>query len=341
MIEDNIYYSIKAISNSSLSNINPEQDGSPQKYKKFIDGDLDQLNSLSLDRGKLLHKWVEDRTSFEVSDIVEPPEMAVAWCKEVLRLCHEFQAINFDDIQLPTEDIIVAAKNNTGVYTSTKKRETILEKFKDFNEYYNFIKNPSDKITLTKQTKEVLVNCYGSLYSHKIAKKYLFDEFSEFNKACMIFNEKAIYFDYLDEKCKALLDKLIIDPVNKECYIIDLKTTAKSTSKYLSTFIKWRTYRQLAFYTTAVKSLMLELGFTDIHEYVIKPVIIAVETTGLYNTQVFQIEKDWIEKGKEEFIALIRRIKFHKKNDIWDLTQEEASDINILWYDDITFQINK
>ncbi len=341
MIEDNIYYSIKAISNSSLANINPEQDGSPQKYKKYIDGDLDKENSLSLDRGKLLHKWVEDRDSFEVSDIVEPPEMAVIWCKEVLRLSNEFQAINFEDIQLPTEDIIVAAKNNTGVYASIKKRETITEKFKEFTEYYNHLKNPSDKITLTRQTKEVLVNCYGSLYAHKKARKYLFEEFYDFNKACMIFNEKAIYFDYMDEKCKALIDKLIIDPVNKEVYIIDLKTTAKSAAKYQATFTKWRTYRQLAFYTTAVKSLMLDLDIKNIHEYTIKPVIIAVETNGLFNTQLFHIEKDWIEKGKEEFVSLISRIKFHTNKDEWNLTKEEILDVNILWYDDISFQINK
>lgn len=338
MIEENPYYSVKAISNSSLANINPEQGGSPQKYKQYIDGDLDKINSLSLDRGRLIHKWIEDKNSFEVSEIIEPPEMAVNWCKEVIRLTNEFNTASFDEVALPFNNIVLAARINVGVYSNLKKEEVILAKFNEFKEYYEFLQKPKEnKITLTKQTRDILFACYSSLYSHPIANELLFQE----KKDITVYNELAIYFDCENVPCKALLDRVEIDFKNKTIKIIDLKTTSKSVSLYYKAFIKWRTYRQLAFYGKAIISFLQDLGIDSPYKFNISYTIVAVETIAPFNTQVFNIDSLYTIKGTKEYTSLIKRIKWHILEDKWDMTKEEYDGKNNIVFNEIEFTINK
>ena len=340
MLEENPYYDIKAISNSSLSKINSTQSGHPKKYKAFMNGEEEKLNTLSLERGKLLHKWVENSDAFEVSEIEAPSEMGIIWVKEVLRLeeLNKDIIITEENLDSIFNKLILIAKDKLDIYNNIKKEFTIIEKFKkELLEYYTFLKYPSNKIALTKTTKNILFNCYQSLYTHPIANSLLFEQLEE----VQVFNEQAIYFQIENVNCKSLLDRVIINHNNKTVKIIDLKTTSKPIANYPNEFAYYHTYRQLALYGKAIIELLKQLEYKDIEDYEISYHIVAVETIGQFTTQVFDIDIEWINKGIAEYLELIRLVQWHTSTNCWELTKDEYFGSNILKYDEFKYLKNQ
>ena len=326
MIEENPYYEVDAVSNSSLKYINPEEGGHPRKYQSFKAGN-EKISSLSLDRGKLLHKWVENRDSFEVSEVDAPHEEAIKWLNLVLSLEKEWSKDNLEELPSETlESFILSTKEKITFHDNYKKKEAILALFHSFSGYYNFIKYPSNKIALTRATRDILFNCYQSLYVHPIANDLLFKE----SEGETVLNEQAIYFEYLNVPCKALLDRIIIDEANKKIKIIDLKTTAKSAALYKDTFDYYHTYRQLAFYKLAIMHLLSDLGYKYISQYKITCHIVAVETFGSFITQVYEVDQTYITKGTQEIISLLSDIKWYNDRGNWEITKDELLENNIL-----------
>lgn len=338
MLEENPYYDVVAISNSSLSNINAAQGGHCKKYKAFISGDLEKKNTLSLERGKLLHKWIENSEAFVISDIDAPHEEAVKWLTIVLNKEKEWIEINQEVIPKEIfEEFILEAKKQISFHDNYRKAEVIINLFNSFSEYYNFIKYPSDKICLSSATRNILLSTYTSLYTHPIAHKLLFEPLMDLQ----VLNEQAIYFDINGVKCKSLLDRVIIDHKYKNIKIIDLKTTSKAVSNYPNEFIYYRTYRQLAFYKKAIVELLKQLNYVEIETYEIECIIVAVETVGQFTTQVFNIHSDWIDKGTEEYLQLIDLINWHTQTDNWELTKEEYLGTNVLEYNEFKYLKNQ
>ena len=71
------YLQSKKISNSSLSYINPEQGGSPRKFKDYLDGNLEHLETPSLYAGSTIHKFILEPDTFAISDVERPSDTIV------------------------------------------------------------------------------------------------------------------------------------------------------------------------------------------------------------------------------------------------------------------------
>src|SRR6478735_8678947 len=78
------------MSNSSISYLEPSEGGSIQKYLGFFKADTEKKQSLSLDNGKIIHKYQENPSEFVVSDIVKPTEM---WVEIVENLFNNLKKI--------------------------------------------------------------------------------------------------------------------------------------------------------------------------------------------------------------------------------------------------------
>ena len=73
--------------------------------------------------------------------------------------------------------------------------------------------------------------------------------------------QKAIYFEYLGVKCKALLDILIVSHVRRKLVITDIKTIFEATQEQIAFQIKKFQYPiQPSFYEVAAESILEELG---------------------------------------------------------------------------------
>tara|TARA_R110000822_G_scaffold2004_13_gene9615 strand:+ start:5337 stop:6380 length:1044 start_codon:yes stop_codon:yes gene_type:complete len=338
VIEELEYYSIPAISNSSLASINPEQGGSPAMFKKeILDRDGDNTPKLSFENGKIVHKYVENKDAFVVSEFEKPTDTIALWVLRVFAVLPKtVNADNFID-QLDLIKII-ALDQRDGAYGKFKD-ETALNKF--VNEGMDYISylflERGDSIIMTPAQKEMMDGIITSIDACPGAYKLLFDK-PEFGSTDVQKNEEAIYWkrevsipgseDVVEMNMKSLLDRFILKFVDGgiQVYLIDFKTTGGKIPLFGGAFKGYRYYRQLAFYTDAIIAYIEQnypdfTGGIDFTYY-----IVAVETHGLYQCRVLKISQKWIGKGTQEMERLLRSIAYHQSTGQWSRTHEEVEE---------------
>jgi len=166
------YYDVPAVSNSGMSYINPEQGGTPARYKKFIiDGEKTEEQSPSLENGKLIHLYVEDPASFIISDVERPTDMLAGWVEEV----YNTGEWSLEDLKSGDRYSEVALEVRGDRYKSIKDQEKLETKFKEGLPYFKHLLLQNDKLCITSKQKEVVKACVDSLKSNPVAKALLFD----------------------------------------------------------------------------------------------------------------------------------------------------------------------
>lgn len=323
-MEEKIYFSIPALSNSDMAAIYHEQGGSPAKYKKYIiDREKPKEETPSLENGKLIHLYVEKPTEFVVSDVDRPTDMLAEWVEEVFKSYSQFDSsyISKENVSLK----LACIKYKGDRYKPLKDEVKIWEKFQEGFEYLKHLCLTIAKpLCITSGQKVTIENCINSLKTNPYAKKLLFDLPDTFGDE--VLSEQAycwneVVGDY-SIPAKGLLDRLIIEHSKKRITLVDLKTTSKPISRFIDSIEKYRYYRQLAWYLNAIYNCILK-GKPDIAEWKVDIRIVAVETTGLYETKVFTLSSEYLSKGYEEINQILKTLKFAMKNDQWVYTEEE------------------
>lgn len=349
-MEEKNYYNVPAISNSGMAYINPEQGGTPARYKKFIiDKDKSDESTPSLENGKLVHLYVENPAKFIISDVERPTEMLASWIEEV----YEMNVFKLDELDGPflskdTEDRLEWAAHTTRKdrYKSVKDVDKLMSKFKEGLPYLMHLIKQTDELCITSKQKEIVEACVDSLKSNPVSKSLLFDPLENFGD--IAHNELAIYWEEVIPinkettvtlPCKALIDRLIIEPDAKRVTLIDLKTTSKQISKFSSTVEYYRYYRQLAWYVRATMQYLKQEYGKDkendewLNEWSVTSKIVAVETTGLHECFVFELSSSTITKGLGEAINLVSRIAFATETDNWTQPLEAVTSGGVILID--------
>lgn len=325
---ENNYYKLPYISNSSISLINPEQGGSPKKYKTYvIDGKKEEDDTSSFQNGRIIHSYIENPDTFEVSDLEKPTEMMSKWVEEVYDKIQGLKEVEVDKESKVLKLSVLEIRKDK--YYARMNDDTVWDKFcNEGFEYLKFLIRKEDKIIISKETKKILENVISSIKKKKLVNDILFGKGDNFGDEC--YNEMVILWDKdindINLKLKSLLDRVIISPVNKTIKIIDSKTTSKPLSNFPYYFRYYRYYRQLAFYGSAIEYYMKNYYPEDIDfsEWKIEYFVVVMETFGIYECGLFTIPQDWITEGFKEYNNLLKRLSYHIKNDSWYDTLEES-----------------
>jgi hypothetical protein len=320
------YFAVPAISNSAMGAINPEQGGSPSKYKAFFEDRGEERLSLSLERGKLVHLYCESPSEFIISDIEKPSEA-------ISQITEKIYSQLMVDPHLDLDQAILQIAGIVG-YGQSWKPDTIVKKVKEASaEYLKFLSKSKGKVIMSKATKGIIDNCIESLHKHQIANRLLFDKeyAGEEN-----YNELEVYWSAevslttsatdasVGLDFKAMLDRVIVRHDLKRIIIPDIKTTAKAKSLFQKAFEEYRYYRQQAFYQNAIYAyLKYKYPDIDFRDYNIDSYNIVIETTGKFEVAVIPTSPFWLYKGKAESGELIKRIARHTHENIWDYSMEE------------------
>lgn len=325
-MEDKDYYSVPAISNSGMGSINPDEGGTPKRYKKFvIDRDREEEDTPSLQNGKLIHLYVEDPTTFVISNIPRPTDKLAQWVEDTYALVPKLIDVWTEDNELLKN----AALSIMPKYGNTSKPDMLWKKFCEGLDYLNTLSVPDGKISMTPAQKTTVEACVESLHDNQLANNLLFKEMDQFGS--VVHNELPIYWersiwdgrdDYVQLDCKGLLDRVRIDPTNKHAELIDLKTTGKSIGKFKDSFEYYRYYRQMAWYKDALK-IHIGREYGSIREWSIDVYIVAVETGGLNECKVQKVNPQYIEQGRAEYTDLVNRIATATSLNDWTTSQEE------------------
>jgi hypothetical protein len=308
MTETNPYYAIKAISNSSLGLFNTEQGGSPRKFKRWLDGEDDKLETPSLTNGKIVHKYIEDPKAFTVEPKDKPTPAMASWVEDVYATLKEQGKKEFDKDEVKL--IALSLRDSIG---NTKDKDKLWAKFIEDYHYLEFLLKAEGSYMLTIEESRVLEGCKAGIERNHVASDLLFNIGMLGNKA---YNELPIYWksDVYTFKFKALLDRVRVLHDKKVIQLVDFKTTGKPIGLFQKgSFEYYRYYRQMAFYMKAIIEHFPDL----MRDYEIEVFVVACETTGLYECKVFKISNSYIEKGIEEMYTLLNQIQSCYQTDDW------------------------
>lgn len=320
------------ISNSSLKLINPDEGGNP---RKFLTGFKEKFNTASLELGTSVHRMVLEKDKYYVNDVEKPDGKAGNVLDRYFQLTQE---------GVPDEQALIQACNELDYYTKSltqKRLDNLLESGKPYLDYLIEQSACESCITLSSEMKTRLDLCLSSLKGNTLIQDLLNPGVENYNEDVLISEVTATLasddpMDFedikIDMKLKAKIDNWSVDTVNKILTLNDLKTTGGSISNFSGTifetqglsgevfvkraegsFQKFRYYRQMAMYAHMLKSYAEEkYGFDESWTFNVN--MLVVETNAPYLSHVFTVSDPWLNKGKHEFIQLVKRIAYHKVN---------------------------
>lgn len=336
------------VSHSGLCTLDPDMGGHPLDFVAFIQRSEDDIKtSPSFERGDLLHKWLEKPNDFVFAELAKPAPQMAAFAEAFYNLYFKKQyetRAGFTEfcntkVQLDMEDLIKVNKiyqSFHGLQGSNEEVQLlircilfaryeaevnknltlpkVIEKFEtECMAYIRFLHDAGDRTIVDSATKNILINCHASITRHPLAKQYLHEAFH---------SEEEIFWTEVWEgvtiKRKAKLDKHRFE--NNKLQITDFKTTSKPVAEFKEgAFKKYKLGRQLVNYAKAFCSKH-NLDFNTIE---LELVNVVVQTTGNYPTIVFKLTDDTIRNYVENYETTLKRVAYHIKNNVWDITMEE------------------
>lgn len=315
-ISDEIYFSEKYsnyISNSRLGLINPNQDGSPEK---FFEG-FKPIYSSSLDIGTAVHSLCLQRELFNIVDSVDKPtgKMGVM-AEELFKIWKG---------SIPTsEDIIEVAKkiDYYGGNLSPKRVEEVKEKCKDFwiakNRHLRTRgDDPRSDLYLDQKSRETAYNCIRAVENSRQIQSLLHPT-SEFGDVISE-NEQAILLDILVEipildakfklRLKSKVDNFTLDIFNNVLVCNDIKTLGRIVSEMYINIEKFHYNREIAMYSWLLS--LVAKKFYNVENPTIKGNYLVVSTIPQYYTKVVPMTKKMYQEGWNEFVKLLKLVAYN------------------------------
>lgn len=338
------YFKVPALSNSSMKMLNLSEGGSPQKYQAYLRGDYEKKDSLSLERGSLLHLAMLEPEKFITQTVDTPSGMMGDFIKHVVDLEWQIRPDYASELvmqgmeaakalqkKLPTDKmdaILEEAYTRSGYKIQPSTVKTNFEKPEN-QAYYEYLKEARDKLSVTQEDRRILNNCISSLSQHPVANRLLI---SADTADVQSWNEEEVYWMenvtvdlpdgsqvVVDVPCKAKLDRIRYSQSKGQFQEIDLKTTATGLYNFPYTQVKFRYYRQHAFYQRALQAFAHSKGlpFNGVKSY-----NVVVETNNCFEVGVYPYEQDWIAKGRAEYEEILQVYAWHQATGKWDYPQE-------------------
>lgn len=322
-------YKPKGVSNSSLSWF----EISPKYFKECIEGNIERLEKDYFELGTKLHMFLLQPEEFNNNYVYleyDTPrgDKQKNFCNDYISLKEKAKKKDEDAaIRAFQKNYVTKGKSEDKVkeealelYTSLKKYLIYLEKAKEFKDILNYT------------TVKYLEEAKRQVTNHKLANELVYtkidnvvDDIEEHNEFELIWQHPIMK----DVKSSSTLDRLVIDHNKKIIKLIDLKTTARLSS-FVESFEKYKYYRQLAYYWMAIEYYFKEeLKDKNINDYKRETYIVALQTNNNTNTsnmltecKVFNVDDEWLNRGKIEIEDLLTTLVWHYDNNLWDHTKE-------------------
>ena len=305
-MEEKDYYSIKRVSSSSLSWF----EKSPKFFRMMLDKEIEEENPFIFEKGTMVHSFILEPEEFEKNYVFLDYEIPKSsqqkeFCDHIARYKSGTKS-----------EILLRAYKDC--YTSKEKDEVLLEKAENlantYKDYIKSIKLSTVKKVLSKSVEKKLYEIRSKLYEHKVTYNLLYN----YVPTLEIYNEYPILWEYTNGvECKSMLDRVIVDPVNKKITIVDLKTSS-SFNEFEQKFIDYKYYRQLAFYYWAIHNKFN----VPYNGYKIDCFVVAINMKEPTEIKVFNVSEDTLKKGFKEIDTLMEQLKWHYNTNQWEYTKD-------------------
>ena len=294
----------------------------PRYLKEMLDG-KEGLKASFLDKGTMIHEYILQPDKFWKDYIIL--DFAVPKVKQQKTLLEFYSAARLVD-PLASEDHILLMSYEAA-YNNNKSEEKKIQEAKElvelYQNYIEYFRNKDSKKVISFADFNMLKTIKKNMEDHKKANELLFNYPETFE----VYNEFHINWEYPnastlgDLPCKSLLDKVMIDHTNKKIILVDIKTTA-DVYNFKHSIEEFDYCRQLAYYWLAIHWYFKNELKLNIEEYEYETYIIAVQSHDGYEVRVFKFNPETIEERLVTIDYAIKRIAWHKNNDLWDHMKE-------------------
>jgi hypothetical protein len=315
------------MSRISNSNIGWFLKKGPRYLKDMLDGTAESLKAKFLDKGTMIHEYILQPDEFWKDYIIL--DFTVPKVKQQKDLLEFYSTAKLTDPLASEDDILLmsyntAYSNNKSIDKRIKEAKELVELYKDYIEYFQ---NKDSKKIISFADLNMLKAIKKNMEEHKKANELLF----KFPETFEVHNEFHINWEYPnaspmgDLACKSLLDRVMIDHTNKKIILVDIKTTA-DVYNFKHSIEEFDYCRQLAYYWLAIHWYFKNELNLKIEEYEYESYIIAVQSHDGYEVRVFKIDPKGIEERLVTIDLAIKRIAWHKGNNLWNHTKEYYDD---------------
>jgi hypothetical protein len=318
-IDDEVYFSEKYsgyVSNSRLSRINPDQDGSPEKFFNQTLG----IYTDSIVFGSAIHELVLQPESFELNEFANRPTAKAGFMADEVFKTYK----NNGNII----EAIYKASNKIGYYKDKLTENKINKLIEQCTPYWqDRLKfeqnNTSDKIQiyLDPKSRERLKSCLNAVYKNNAIKDLLnpkgIIEDPEYGYEKAILLDVEVTFDDSSIKpfilrLKSKLDNYTIDRENNTILVNDLKTHGAILPEFDNAVDKYHYYREMAMYSWLLS--MVAKKYYNMDNPTIKSNFLVVQTIPEFYTKVSPMTGKLFNLGFDEFKRLLKLVAFYKAN---------------------------
>ena len=294
----------------------------PRYLKEMLDG-KEGLKASFLDKGTMIHEYILQPEEFWKDYIIL--DFAVPKVKQQKDLLEFYANAKMVDPLASEDDILLmsynsAYSNNKSIDKRIQEARELVETYQNYIEYF---RNKDSKKVISFADLNMLKTIKKNMEDHKKANELLF----KYPETFEVHNEFHINWEYPnastlgDLPCKSLLDRVMIDHTNKKIILVDIKTTA-DVYNFKHSIEEFDYCRQLAYYWLAIHWYFKNELKLNIEEYEYETYIVAVQSHDGYEVRVFKFNPKTIEERLVTIDYAIKRIAWHKDNNLWDHMKE-------------------
>lgn len=294
----------------------------PKYLKEMLDG-KEGLKASFLDKGTMIHEYILQPEEFWKDYIIL--DFAVPKVKQQKDLLEFYSTARLVDPFASEDDILIMSYE--AAYNNDKSKEKKIQEAKElvelYQNYIEYFRNKDSKKVISFADLNMLKAIKKNMEDHKKANELLFNYPETFE----VHNEFHINWEYPnasslgDLPCKSLLDRVMIDHTNKKIILVDIKTTA-DVYNFKHSVEEFDYCRQLAYYWLAIHWYFKNELKLNIEEYEYETYIVAVQSHDGYEVRVFKFNSKAIEERLVTIDYAIKRIAWHKNNNLWDHMKE-------------------
>lgn len=313
------YEDLNRISNSNIGWFLKK---GPRYLKEMLDG-KEGLKASFLDKGTMIHEYILQPEEFWKDYIIL--DFAVPKVKQQKDLLEFYANAKMVDPLASEDDILLMSYNSA--YSNNKSIDKRIQEAKElvelYQNYIEYFRNKDSKKVISFADLNMLKAIKKNMEEHKKANELLFNYPETFE----VHNEFHINWEYPnasslgDLPCKSLLDRVMIDHTNKKIILVDIKTTA-DVYNFKHSVEEFDYCRQLAYYWLAIHWYFKNELKLNIEEYEYETYIVAVQSHDGYEVRVFKFNPKTIEERLVTIDYAIKRIAWHKNNNLWDHMKE-------------------
>jgi len=258
----------------------------------------------------------------------EPTGLMMEFCNALIK--HTFENTKEGKLNISFEEIAKLAYVDSGFKISFEK---VLEKFIGQNPEIWY------KEALDIKSKGLIVITLQDLQNaEKIIEELKTNEFiapiinlKDKEKGFEVYNQLPIDgYEVFGHKFKSLLDKVVVDHINKLIFVYDLKIVWNVEGFYEDYFLYRRSYIQAYLYEKAIKFWREQNNLKDYR--VVLPKFIVGDSISYFKSLIYEMTNQEMEKAEKGFEykgkkykgvrELILELQWHQNNNIWEISME-------------------